>query len=99
VNLTAINSGASDEATMISADGLTLMVQSGRSGSQSLDTWTATRSSTGEAFGAPTLGPGEINSSSQDQATWMSPDGRRLYQSSDRGSGGWSLYLSERDCL
>jgi Tol biopolymer transport system component len=96
--LAATNSGDSEEALAISADGLSLFIQSTRAGGLgSHDVWLATRASTALSFSVPT-NVAELNDGGGDQATWISPDELRLYQSSTR-DGNWSLYLSERTCL
>jgi Tol biopolymer transport system component len=97
-NLSANNSSATDEAIGVSADGRHFFIQSQRGGGQGgYDVWMARRASTAVPFPAVSL-VAEINSNSNDQATWLSLDGTRLYQSSDRG-GSWSLYVSERSCM
>lgn len=93
----AINSNSADEATALSADGLTFLVQSGRAQNNGgLDVWISTRASINEDFAAPT-NLASINSASNDQATWFSPDSLRLYQASSR-TGVWNLYVSTRSC-
>lgn len=95
---TAINSDSSDQANAISSDGLSFLVQSSRPGSTGgLDVWISTRTSTNSSFGNPII-LANINSTSDDQATWFSPDGLRLYQASSR-TGSWNIYVSERSCV
>jgi Tol biopolymer transport system component len=96
-NFADTNTSDDEIAIAMSADKLTFFIQSSRSGTLGgYDVWIASRSTTAQPFGA-TSNLTAVNSTSQDQATWLSPDGLRLYQSSDRG-GSWSIYLSERSC-
>ena len=95
--LAATNSTADDVAMTLSADGLSFFIQSDRAGaSGGPDVWLATRQSTAQPFSTPSNLSG-VNSTSQDQATWLSLDGLRLYQASDRGTS-WQIYLTERTC-
>jgi Tol biopolymer transport system component len=97
VNL-PVNTSAGEEAIAISSDELTYFIQSEAGGGQGgQDVWWSTRASKGEAF-PQVSNLTEVNSSASDQATWLSPDGERLYQSSTR-DGSWSIYVSSRSCL
>ena len=89
VNLGAtINSAEGDASPSISADGLELYFDSGRSGGQgSGDIWVTTRASTSDAWGTPrNLGP-TVNSSSADSVPKLSSDGLSLFFASARPGG------------
>jgi len=73
--------GVDDADPVLSADRLTVFFSSTRTGSLGgSDIWTATRTSTTAAFGTPT-NVMELNSTTQDDPTWLSVDGCRLYMS------------------
>jgi hypothetical protein len=73
--------GVDDADPVLSADRLTIFFASTRPGGQGgSDIWTATRTSTASAFGAST-NVAELNSTAQDDPTWLSVDGCRLYMS------------------
>lgn len=98
VNLLGVNSSSGEEAVVVSFDERTFMTQSTRSGGVGTqDVWMTTRVSIADPF-ANLYNLTEVNSGSNDQATWLSPDGKRLYQSSNR-DGAWNIYLSERSCV
>jgi hypothetical protein len=80
--VTELNQAGVDDADpVLSADRLTIFFASTRPGGQGAsDIWTATRTSTAAAFGAPT-NVAELNSTAQDDPTWLSADGCRLYMS------------------
>lgn len=61
-------------------------------------TWIATRANTSMAFDPPQLLPAPVNEGgANDVASWISPDGTRLYLSSDRaGSSGQDINLAVR---
>ena len=99
INLGAVvNSSASDDHPFLSLDGLALFFSEDRGhplrpgGFGNVDMWVTTRSSTSEPWGTPVnLGP-IVNSTSLDGAPIISPDGFRLYFSSERTGGfggGW----------
>lgn len=76
-----LNEGGVDDADpVLSFDRLTVFFASTRPGLGSSDIWTATRTSTAAAFGTPT-NVTELNSTMQDDPTWLSADGCRLYMS------------------
>lgn len=95
-----INSSAADCTPHISADGLRLYFQSTRGGGYgSGDIYVAVRASTSAAFGEPdNLGSG-VNSSANEDAPSVSPDGLTLYFHSSRsgGLGGPDLYMATRN--
>ena len=60
------------------------------------DIWQTQRASINGAWGPPTEVKG-VNSTKNDVATWLSPDGCRLYLISDRGaSTNIDIYVAER---
>ena len=67
---------------------------SGRTGSMAQDVWTATRATTSTMFGTPVV-VSEVSSVANDTPRWLSPDGCRLYISSDR-SGSPRILVSSR---
>jgi hypothetical protein len=74
-----------------SADGLILFFSSTRPGGRGdFDIWMAMRPSASEAFGVP-VNVGEVNTASIDRPSWISPDGCRLYITSDRPGGQGDL--------
>jgi len=93
VNLgSVVNSPYYDGEPDISADGLCLVLGSGRpGGSGGWDIWITTRKTKGDPWGDPVnLGP-EINSSSNDTMADISDDGSVLFFASDR-SGGYAVF-------
>ncbi len=81
-----------------SEDGLTMYFASIRpSGAGAADIWIAHRATLAAAFGAP-VSVAELNSSADDQPTWLSLDGCRLYFTSTRGggAGGNDIYVAEK---
>ncbi|WP_394844312.1 hypothetical protein LZC95_45575 [Pendulispora brunnea] len=82
-----LNDPASKNAgAAVTQDGLTVYFVSTRSGAGDQDIWVATRTTDSGTFGTPTRLPG-VNSSFNDSPGWISPDGCRLYLSSDRDEG------------
>jgi hypothetical protein len=95
VLVSQVDSGTSDSTPMLSFDGLTLMLSSTRPGGLgSADLWSFTRPDRGSAFGSP-LHLVELSSSRFESKPWLSPDGLRVYLSSDRGTDR-DLYIAER---
>ena len=91
-----INSSYRDIDPCLSRDGLTLFFTSNRPGGFGCanDIWVATRSTTQDPFGPPTvLGP-PVNYSGQNLCPFLSSDGRALYFASGAGSGFDTLYTS-----
>jgi hypothetical protein len=93
--LSALNTPDREHLPRVSADDLTLYFVSNRSGDT--DIWRATRGSPAADFADPELVP-ELNSSSEDGAVTLSPDGLEAILSSNRPStlGGRDLYRSTR---
>ena len=96
---TTINSASNDGSPFLTADGLELYFWSGRGGGYGAqDLYVTRRATRTSPWGVPTiLGPG-VNTSQQESAPVVSPDGLELYFSSTRpgGYGGWDIYVSKR---
>jgi Tol biopolymer transport system component len=91
-----LNSPEEDSAPILSADGKVVFFSSSRpaAGVQgATDIWTAKRDDPGGTFGPATLVPG-LNTTFEDWPAWLSPDGCRLYLTSDR-----VIYVAERPAL
>jgi hypothetical protein len=109
--LNEINGDANDQGPSLSSDQLTIYFSSDRSaaGSQGkFDIWTATRASTGVAFGPAVIVP-SINSAADELDVTISSDGTELFFSSDRtpgppppmpppGGTAHTLWRSTRSC-
>jgi Tol biopolymer transport system component len=88
--------GASDGDPLVAVDDLTIYFSSSRAGGLGLmDIWMARRTDKALPFGAP-VNLTEVNSTGVDAPTWLSPDGCRLYLSSDRGDAGYDIYVATR---
>src|SRR6266496_5074939 len=87
-NLTSLNSAAYEDASSITADGLTLFFDSNRPDGMGLtDIWMSTRPATSSPWG-PTVNLGApINTESYESDPRISPDGLTLYFGSDRSGG------------
>lgn len=94
-----VSSAFGDYYPVISADGRTLYFASDRPlpGAAGLDVWVATRTTSAGKFDAP-LPLANVNTTANEQPTWISADGCRLYIASDRpGSlGAKDIYVSTR---
>jgi len=94
-----VNSSAGAEDPEISADGLKLYFNSNRAGGYGKgDLWVTTRSTVEDNWEIPVnLGP-TVNSSSDDFAPDVSPDGLILHFASDRpgGFGNYDLWVTSR---
>jgi hypothetical protein len=94
-----VNTEFDELAPTITKDGLSLYFFSDRPGGfGGTDIWVSRRSSADDPWGPPqNLGP-TVNTSSNELAPALSPDGHRLYFGSDRpgGFGGIDLYVSRR---
>lgn len=80
----------------VSPDELTILFSTRTASSNGV--WMGTRPSTSDAFGSLAQVP-VLDSPTIDDPSWLSPDNCRLYLRSDRpgGSGGFDLYISERN--
>ena len=87
---------ADDEGDpVLSPDGRTLYFRSDRPAAQAgYNIFVAARPTTADPFGAPDLVP-NVSSDADDGPSWISPDGCRLYISSDR-AGTNDIYVSTR---
>jgi hypothetical protein len=87
---------ADDEGDpVLSPDGLTLYFRSDRPAAQAgYNIFVATRPTTADPFGVPDPVP-NVSSDADDGPSWISPDGCRLYLSSDR-AGTNDIYVSTR---
>lgn len=94
-----VNSSVLDADPEISADGLTLVFGSERSGGVGgRDLWMTTRPTTSDPWGAPdNLGP-TVNSSGLDEGASLSSDGLTLFFMSNREnhSGPFDLWMTTR---
>jgi hypothetical protein len=99
-----VNTSSNDQHPGISPDGLSLYFHSNRPGNVdgstagTSDIWITHRASTASAWGAPqNLGP-IVNSTTNDTAPTLSPDGHYLYFGSDRpgGCGLRDIWVSHR---
>ena len=89
-------SGANEGDPLVTADDLTIYLSSTRPGGMGMqDIWMAQRPDKSSAF-AGLVNLKEVNSTGVDAPTWISPDGCRLYLSSDRADAGFDLYMASR---
>jgi Tol biopolymer transport system component len=97
-----VNTGYHDAIASMSADGLTLWMDSNRSGGYGqFDIWTATRPSLSDPWDTP-MNPGSpINTGSWDGAPSISADDLTLYFTSDRsgGQGGADTWVTTRETV
>ena len=100
--LGAVNTAALEFANAISKDGLSFYFQRGDATSPDPaareDIWVVQRPSRDEDWGEPQKLSDNVNSSSNDRAAFVSPDGHWLFFASDRpgGRGGLDLMASWR---
>ena len=82
--VTELSTPAVDVQPQVTADGLAVLLASNREGGAGgFDLWIASRSSTAESFRAPTA-LAAVNTPADEYAGWLSPDGCRVYFSSNR---------------
>jgi Tol biopolymer transport system component len=87
VDVPEVSTTSFDAAPFISEDGLTLVVTSGVAGS--FDLYLSARPDRATPFSAPSATLlGNVNSGNTEQDPWLSPDGLRLYFTSDRLTQG-----------
>ena len=99
INLGApINSWAGEWTPHISVDGLTLYLNTRRSGLNEGELHQVTRKSTSEPFGEPVNLGSNVNSPATEHSPSVSPDELTLYFTSGRsgGPGGGDLYMAVR---
>ncbi|HWL84415.1 MAG TPA: hypothetical protein VNO21_01365 [Polyangiaceae bacterium] len=96
-----LNTTADDGSFIMTPDGLTIFFSSKRAGGKGLDDiWTAHRSIVGSTF-TDRRNVAELNTVRYDSPSWVSPDGCRLYFTSDghlddAGLGGYDIYYATR---
>ena len=98
--LANVNSAADEYAPVISPNGLVLYFSSERpfaAGRTDENIWVATRAKPTDDFGLPTQVL-NVNSLQDDEPSWISSDGCRLYMISNRpgGAGGQDIYVATR---
>jgi len=94
-----INSASQDGSPFLTADGLELYFWSGRGGGYGAqDLYVTRRATRTSPWGVPTNLGQPVNTSQQESAPVVSPDGLELYFATIRpgGYGGWDLYVSKR---
>jgi hypothetical protein len=91
-----LNTPATETGPVPTKDGLTLYFGSNRDNAAgSLDVWMATRPTTSAPFGAPAK-LDVLNTPADEWPTWLSPDGCRLYLSTNRVGGNYDVYVAQR---
>lgn len=80
---------------VVTPDGLTIYFRSDRPAAfGGFNVYTASRSTTAEPFGPVSIVP-NVNTDADDGPSWISPDGCRLYLSSD-AAGTHDIYVASR---
>ena len=94
--LAVLNGSNDDNFPWLSADGLTLLFNSTRSGTY--DLYIATRTKPGGDFSPPSSVPGVNGSSTREERAALSNDGLTIYFVSDRsgGVGGKDIWMGTR---
>jgi hypothetical protein len=94
--LAAVNGDADDNLQWLSADELTIVFSSTRSGGS--DLYLATRSNRGFSFSAPEILHGNINGATREDRAALSNDGLSIYFVSDRtgGQGDKDIWFAKR---
>lgn len=94
--LAELASDGDDQGPVLTADGLTIYYHAQRTGSLSIDLYTATRTSPTGRFGVP-VPMTNLNSTSNDRDPALAHGGDRIYFSSDRQTpGSDSLFVTTR---
>jgi hypothetical protein len=90
-----LKSSNNEAGVALSTDGLTVYFGSDRPGGLGgSDVWIARRATLSAAFGAAEP-MNELSSATDDYPAWLSPDGCRIYLTSDRG-GSMDILVAER---
>ncbi len=90
-----LRSSNNEAGVALSSDGLTVYFGSERPGGLGgSDVWMARRPALSAAFGAPEPMK-ELSSANDDYPAWLSPDGCRIYLTSDR-RGSMDIFVAER---
>lgn len=93
--VTEIETSSQESNPYLTPDGLILYFDSDRPGGAGRrDLYVATRPDVGSPFSTPQR-ISELATSDNERDAWLSPDGHRLYFSSDR-NGDFDIYVSER---
>lgn len=93
--ISELRSSNNEAGVALSADGLTVYFGSDRPGGLGeSDIWMARRPSLSAPFGAAEP-VSELSSPTEDYPAWLSPDGCRIYLTSDRG-GSMDILVAER---
>jgi Tol biopolymer transport system component len=90
----ALNTPAVDGCASLSRDGLTIVFNSNRNGTD-FDLFMATRSSKSEGFGNPERLPAPVNTSDNEACATIA-NGNTLYFSSDRDDPAYDIYVTRR---
>ncbi|HEY4056525.1 MAG TPA: hypothetical protein VGM39_07940 [Kofleriaceae bacterium] len=96
VPVTSLNTANADQDATLTEDQLEIVFSSTRPGGNGMsDLWTTTRATKTAAWNAPKVIP-NVNSAMGDDRAWLSPDGLRMYFTSDRGGTGNDIYATAR---
>lgn len=95
-----LNTSGVEDAPVVSADGLEIFFASDRAQTSNgrNDIWHATRASTADGFGTPSLVAELSGTTSEDFPTWLSADRCTLLLTSDRagGNGSYDIWIATR---
>jgi Tol biopolymer transport system component len=93
-----LTSSSDDYGPILSADGLEIFFASYRAGNNNNDIWHATRSTTNDGFGTPSQVTELSGTTSDDYASWLSPDRCTILFASNRagGNGSWDIWMAQR---
>jgi Tol biopolymer transport system component len=93
-----LNSTAVDDAPVLSGDGLEIFFASNRPNANRNNIWHATRSSTTDGFGTPSMVAELSSDTTEDYPNWISPDRCTILFTSDRtgGNGGYDVWMAKR---
>lgn len=98
--VTSLSTAESEHLCSLSRDGLVLYFRRYSNATSSHDIFAASRSGPGDPFGAA-VAVTEINSTANERAATISPDGLELYVSSARpgGSGAYDIWVARRSTV